>query len=1121
MKNFYKISILVFVLSIFHLALYAAPVDSTSALQIASNFYKQNDYLATANGIPLRMKKAKKTFVNVTVSTTYNNLYIFNATDGNGFVIVAADDRSHPVLGYSDKGIFHTENIAPQVADWLLAYDREIDYLISNNIPATEDIANEWQCLRSGTSLPIRNTRSVSPLLQTTWDQAPYYNLACPYDEDAGEYTVTGCVATAMAQVMKYWEYPNVGTGSHTYYDPNYGWQSADFETLIYWNEMPNTLYSSSTIMQILSVASLMRLCGVSCEMKYGVANNGGSNSNIHNEASGLINYFNYSPNINIVAKDNYSNSQWISILKTELDSERPVLYRGSDSGTGGGHAFVCDGYNNNNYFHFNWGWSGNYDGYFQLSALNPGSGQIGGGNGNYSTSQACIVGLEPAEPVLHPNYDLVMNSTITTSASTYNFGDDITISRSIRNSGNATFNGFIIVLVSDEYGNHVAHTCNRINLTANYTNTASVHFSGMEPFVPGNYIVNVFSATDTNDLNTARLVRDNATNQNLAQFSITYSSDIETYSDFYLSTGDVLYSSRSATVNVDILNSGSSTFTGDVAVVIEDLNGNVVQFVEQKSLSNGLQSNYHYTNGLNFTGNISVAAGEYFLTLIYKNPNTTNWYYAGSSEYGNPVRIVVEDSPTPDIYEQNNTVSTAYAFTPVFTDDFCEIVTTGSNIHISTDVDYYKVTLPAGYNYEIYSLLCDIDGSLVSDGNYYSADCVFSVSVNSTNNWSTSCDNGQGPTMSLSNGGTIYFKVSPYTNTELLGDYLLDFAIIRTILPDQYETNDVVGSAYNLASVNTNSTTLDVNANFHVTTDKDFYKIILPTNYNYTVNAIIYTSYNTSTYTADGKFATSTDGSTWSNNYGTQMPEMTINNGGTLYFRVLPYTSNEIGTYQLHITIQRESVLSPDQYEPNNAVGVAYNLATVSINLSTLNVNANFHITSDNDFYKVTLPDNYNYTINATIYTSNNTSNYTAAARFVTSTNGSNWSGFYENQMPQLAINDGGTLYFRVLPCTSNEIGTYQLHITIQRTPIVGIEEMQLPDLVIFPNPASDFLQISSSIKESVKRIEILTINGTVVKHFDTYCERIDISPLAAGTYFVRIYTQEGMLTKKWFKCN
>ena len=1120
MKKYFKRIILFVVILMSTLAgAYAAPIDTTAALQIATNFYRQNDCISTANGIPLHFNKTSKTFRNVTSETAYNNLYIFNATDGNGFVIVAADDRSYPILGYSDKGVFRTDSIAPQVADWLMAYDREIGYIISNNIPATDDIASEWQNLRTGRSLPIRNSRSVSPLLQTTWDQAPYYNFLCPYDENAGEYTVTGCVATAMAQVMKYWEYPNVGTGSHTYYDPNYGWQSADFETLIYWNEMPNALSSSSSVMQILSVASLMRLCGVSAEMMYGVANDGGSSSNIHNEASGLVNYFNYSPNINIVAKDDYSNSQWISILKTELDAGRPILYRGSDSGTGGGHAFVCDGYNNSNYFHFNWGWSGYYDGYFQLSALNPGAGQIGGGNGNYSTSQKCITGLEPSEAVAHPNYDLVMNSTITTNASNYYFGDNITISRSIRNSGTVSFNGFIIVMVSDEYGNHVAHKCNSVNIPSGNTNTSSVYFVGGEPFVSGNYTVNIFSATDTNDLNTFQLVRNNATYENLAQFSVSYSSDIETYSDFNFSTGDVLYSNRSATVNVDVLNSGTVIFTGELAVAIEDLNGNIVQVVEQKTISNGLQSNYHYTNGLDFTGNISVAAGQYFIVLLYKYSNMTTWSYAGSTEYSNPVRIVVANPPAPDIYEQNNTASTAYAFTSDFVNDTCLIYTNGSNIHVSNDVDYYKVTLPSGFNYEIYTILHDNDDIVYSY--YYSADCVFSVAVNSTTNWSAICDYGEGPTTSVLNGGTVYFKVSPYDDVELLGDYLLRIGIVRSIAPDQYEPNNTANAAYNLGSVSTNSRTIDINANFHVTTDNDYYKINLPTGYSYTVNANLLDSYNNSNYTADAKFAISTDGSTWSNNYGVYMPQLAVNNGGTLYFRVLPYTSNEIGTYCLHIVVTREDGAEPDMYEPNNVVGSAYQLASVSTNTLTLDVNANFHITTDNDFYKVFLPANYNYTVNAIIYTSYNNSNYTADAKFATSTDGSTWSNNYGTQMPQLAINNGAILYFRVLPYTSDEIGTYQLHITIQRTPMVGIEEEKQCDFVVYPNPTSDFLHLSFPQKDAIKCIEILSINGGVVKYFDVYCEEIDVSSLTTGTYFIRIYTQDGMVTRKWCKTN
>ena len=998
MKRVYQISIPFVVFFVFHFAMYAARVDSTSALQVASNFYIQNDFVATTNGVTLHIKKTPKTFINVTSATAYNNLYIFNATDGNGFVIMAADDRSCPILGYSDKGIFRTDSIAPQVADWLLAYDREIDYLITNNIPATEDIANEWQCLRNGTSLPIRNTRSVSPLLQTTWNQTPYYNLFCPFDEDEEEYTVTGCVATAMAQVLKYWEYPNVGIGSHSYYDLNYGWQSADFETIIYWNEMPAALSASSTIMQKLSVASLMRLCGVSVNMQYGLESSG--ISNMESVVSAMINHFNYVPNLTLVTKNNYSSdTQWMNLLKNELDNARPVLYKGTNADETAGHAFVCDGYNNNNYFHFNWGWNGTYDGYFQVSSLNPGSGQVGGGTGDYSYNQQCIIGCEPAGTVQHPNYDLVMNSNVTTNASTYSFGDNITVSRSIRNSGTANFSGYIIVMITDDYGNQVARTCNYATISPNNTNTSSVYFSGSEPLVPGEYIVNVLSATDTNDLNTYRFVRDNTSYQNLAQFSITYSSNMETYSDFTFSTGNVLYANRSATINVDVLNAGSSTFTGDLAVVIEDLNGNIVQLVEQTSISNGLQPNYHYTNGLDFTGTISVPAGEYFVTLLYKNPTATTWYYAGSTEYGNPVRISVLNSPTPDIYEQNNTVATAYSLTPNFDDDTCWIYTTGSNIHVSNDVDYYKVVLPMGFSYEIVSVLCDHDGNLFSaelmqgENYYYSADCVYSVAVNSTSNWSAVCDNGQGPTSTLQNGGTIYFKVNSYPDEELLGDYLLVILITRQISPDQYEPNNTANAAYNLGSVSTNSRTIDIDANFHVTTDNDFYKVFLPANYNYTVNATIYTSYNTSNYTADAKFATSTNGSTWSNNYGTSMPQLAVNNGGTLYFRVLPYTSDEIGTYQLHITIQR--------------------------------------------------------------------------------------------------------------------------------TPIVGIEEIELPDLAIFPNPASDYLHIASSQNEMIKRIEILTIDGKVIENQEDYCEEINVSSLAAGTYLIRLYTQKGVVTKKWCETN
>lgn len=831
MKKFYKTSILVFVLFISHLVLYAAPIDSTIAKTVAKNFYGRMANRAVGS----------LSFKSVDLSH-FQNFYVFNDEGGNGFVIVSADDRAIPILGYSENGSVIIDNLPVNFVEWLSGYESEIEWVKQNIFEVDEETTELWRQMMDNAYEPVRSDRAVSPLLHTEWGQGAPYNYFCPYNNLLNTTCPTGCVATAMAQVMKYWEWPTRGYSSHSYDCSFYGTQTANFSNTNYgWFDMPNSNPSSSN----RSIAELMYHCGVSVDMDYGY---NGSGSFINLCVNALKNYFRYSSSVQYVKKEDYSSTaQWQALLKTELDNDRPIIYKGEGNGN---HAFVCDGYNNNNYFHFNWGWEGNYDDYFSLSALSPSS-------YNFSSYQEAIIGIEP----------------------------------------NSSYGGYNLVLYSD-----------------------------MNP-------------------------------------SATSVSVNQTFS-----------------LSVNVANFGSKDFDGRLAIVAVDEDDD---------------SHYYILNPTSQ----QISGGTY----------VTNNFSLSIPEIGTYSLMVY---------------------------------------YISDYDDYYHYV----FDYDTY-----VNGTTV----------------------------------------TVSYP------------------------PDQYEPNDAFGSAYNLASVSTNSTTLDVNANFHVTTDKDFYKINLPANYNYTINAVIYTSYNTSTYTADGKFATSTDGSTWSNNYGTQMPEMTINNGGTLYFRVLPYTSNEIGTYQLHITIQRESVLSPDQYEPNNAVGVAYNLATVSTNSSTLNVNANFHITSDNDFYKVTLPNNYNYTINATIYTSNNTSNYTAAARFVTSTNGSNWSGFYENQMPQLTINDGGTLYFRVLPCTSNEIGTYQLHITIQRTPIVGIEEMQLSDLMIFPNPASDFLHIASSQKEMIKRIEILTMDGKVMENLEGYSEGINVSSLAAGIYLIRLYTPKGVITKKWCKTN
>ena len=394
---------------------------------------------------PETAQKVAKTFLNnngaksaqltdLTNAAGFPNLYIFNGKEG--FVVMAADDCVQPILGYSLTGKFVTENMPTNVKGWLEGYNDEIQYAIDSKMKASTETSKLWKDLIEGNTKAAKATTVVSALLQTTWDQNGYYyysggqlliyelyNNLCPYDNNAGERTVTGCVATAMAQIMKYWSYPAYGVGSHSYTPethPEYGVQSANFATTNYaWSNMPNELTSSSTTTQKNAIATLMYHCGVSVDMDYDISNNGGSGAYSEDVPYALINYFNYKSTASIKYKSNYTDNNWINLLKTELNASRPIQYSGSGTG---GHAFVCDGYNSNNYFHFNWGWSGSNDGFYLLSSLNPGSGGSGGGNYNFTNSQKAIIGIEPASNIASPtnlSYTLsgTQNITLTWNA--------------------------------------------------------------------------------------------------------------------------------------------------------------------------------------------------------------------------------------------------------------------------------------------------------------------------------------------------------------------------------------------------------------------------------------------------------------------------------------------------------------------------------------------------------------------------------------------------------------------------------------------------------------------------------------------------------------------------------
>ena len=293
------------------------------------------------------------------------SVYVFNVND-SGFVLVSADDNVKPVLGYSTEGVFDATTAAESFMSVMRSYRDEIQYIRDNHVERSSDIEAEWDLVKStGRIMKQRNNRSVTPLVEVTWNQNEYYNDQCPEDpEGPNGHVYAGCVATAMSQVMKYWNYPETGNGSHSYtpggWGPYYPTEYANFgETDYHFEMMPNALDSTSTDEEIFYIAQLQHHCGVAVEMMYGPTASGAYSEDV---PYALENYFNYSNAVQLKYRDFYDNNTWKNMLKDELDEGRPLYYSGSDDAGQGGHAFVCDGYDENDFFHFNWGWSGYFN---------------------------------------------------------------------------------------------------------------------------------------------------------------------------------------------------------------------------------------------------------------------------------------------------------------------------------------------------------------------------------------------------------------------------------------------------------------------------------------------------------------------------------------------------------------------------------------------------------------------------------------------------------------------------------------------------------------------------------------------------------------------------------------
>ena len=375
-----RLFLLVFVLFL-GLWLYPGTISLQKAQEVAVNFW--NSRVTSVNpGNP-----ATPSIVVSAQTHLYNEVVVYYQFDmmPEGWILVSADDAAYPVLAYSPTGRFEAENMPVNTAAWLNQYEKKLEEITLTRMEATPEIAQAWgELLKTPDDNQdfLKKTRGVAPFLTTTWNQGRYYNDMCPADPSGpGGHCYAGCVPTAMGQICNYFRWPESGLGTYSYYDSTYGMLSADFGNTYYrWDEMAVALNQTN-----LAVAELLYHLGVSCDLVYGPDGSGMYN---HKAAYALRTFFKYDPATEYVYRDS-TNMNWDSLLITHLDRRIPLYYAGWSVPNINGHAFVCDGYQEDHFYHFNWGWGGSNDGYFYTNALNP-------GGSNFNLAQELIINAVP-----------------------------------------------------------------------------------------------------------------------------------------------------------------------------------------------------------------------------------------------------------------------------------------------------------------------------------------------------------------------------------------------------------------------------------------------------------------------------------------------------------------------------------------------------------------------------------------------------------------------------------------------------------------------------------------------------------------------------------------------------
>ena len=575
----------------------ADKISEEKAYDIAARFMN-----GATGGV--RKAKAGDSVLRLVKSTT--GYYAFNRGAASGFVIVAADDRAvDTVLGYADEGSLEADQMPANLKWWLGEYDRQIAYAAAH--PAAMAPAK------------VTARAAIEPLMKSQWGQDDPYNLDCP--QVNGENCPTGCVATAVAQIMYYHKWPDTGTGTYSYRWRNgYSYQtlSVDFSKASYdWDAMTDTYGSGSTEASRAAVAQLMYHVGVASEMAYQLDGSGTGSNQV---AVGLTRNFKYDKGLQLAFRDYYGLDEWTDLLYGELADGRPVYYSGTNN-TNAGHAFVADGYRDG-YFHINWGWDGVSNGYFLISALTPSIQGTGGSDSGYNYDQDAMIGLRPAQS--GSSYKaLVYGENFTASTSSLTLGSSATFYGPFYSMALTSTSFYMGIKVVDESGQAVCLGAGSDVSVPSYSGVSyyTVSTSGF-PRANGTYkVYPIYRQTGTDtwqDLHTKRPSANSYLVATVSDGTVTFRDPAVTPGTLRatsLTPGSKLYAGQTCSVSASLTNTGNEYYDYVYVAFKNPSTGQAVTGLQRTNrlrvdLSDGM------TQTVDFSVTVPSTVGDYNMVL-------------------------------------------------------------------------------------------------------------------------------------------------------------------------------------------------------------------------------------------------------------------------------------------------------------------------------------------------------------------------------------------------------------------------------------------------------------------------------------------------------------------------